>query len=615
MSKDPLDHLTYWKLPNGYMALLDARSSVVDLGDLGLGDGSGRLLFALGAASLDLEWRWEVFRRANDGQVIVQETCADRLGDGGFSAGPDQISAWICPAGFEPTSVDPAALPSTTAITDFVWRGYMSPFPAAFTPPSPGDAPSWTRTPVEGAHAALRCLLQPALAAWAAGSADWFHSPTPPLIDVADVWVAHAASRPDGAARLLFQGVRMAGREIHLVLEIADIGTVTFGPTPQRMKLSGWVRGYDQPAIPGELVCHDVPGWRLRDVSVNVHPRNALGLLRWRWATRTGAGCFEDTAPESPSAVLQRLTSCPTHASTAERATVLTRTNKDTQLVFCEPGDATRALYLDPSHGWPEQPQPHGPVRLPSLGPPAPAETLLDALDAWRRREGWDAGWGLAWYLASVIIDRFNGPAGVVPVVLAHEGLGYYGIRMQLANCSVHKAVGLASTSLGRLTKAGNVETPRGLVEFNVSVLFSDLKIGAERVAIDAFDLMPLCDADHAKCRHAGGAARFALAFRVLAHLALLGGKRVALWNDPQTLSFRPFEDEDFGALGQLGYFEVRGPHPDAPPLIVRGDATTRGYTRVPIDLFAEWQRGQTEGELAWFIATLIGALPAGAAG
>ncbi len=615
MSEEPFDKITYWELPNGDTASFDARTSTVDLDEYDLGPGRARLLYALGVANLDLERRWAVFQRASDGRVIVQETASDCLGECGFSAGPDQLSAWICPVGFEPTAVDLSALQSATAIADFVWRGYLAPFPAAFSVPAPGVASAWMRTPVEGAHAALRCLLQPALMAWASASAEGFYKLESPRVDVADVWVAHAASRPDGAARLLFTGVRLAGRDVHLVLEVADVDAIVFGPIPQRLKISGWVRGYDQPAIPGDLVCHEVPGWRLRDVTITAHPRHALGLLRWRRATRTGDERFDDTTPEQASPTpSQRLSSAPTPDATAERATVHTRTNEVTQLVFREPGDETRAFYLDPDEGWPDHPQTHQAVRLPPLGPPAPAATLLEALDAWRRREGWAAGWGLAWYLASVIVDRFNGLAGVVPVVLCHDGLGYYGIGLQLANCGVHKANGRAGDSLGRLTKAGNVETPRGGVEFNLSVLFSDLKVGAERVAIDAFGLLPLCAPDHSKCRHSAGSARFALAFRVVAHLALLGGERIAIWNDPLTLSFSPFKDEDFEKLGRLGYFEVRGPHPDAPPIIVRGDATTRGYTRIPVDLYAEWQRGQTEGELAWFIATLIGALPAGAA-
>lgn len=65
-------------------------------------------------------------------------------------------------------------------------------------------------------------------------------------------------------------------------------------------------------------------------------------------------------------------------------------------------------------------------------------------------------GWGLAWYLATAIGERFYCSHGIAPSVLVHEGLGHYGMGIGYCGCLVKK-----QESLGRFTMGGNVENWR----------------------------------------------------------------------------------------------------------------------------------------------------------
>ena len=65
-------------------------------------------------------------------------------------------------------------------------------------------------------------------------------------------------------------------------------------------------------------------------------------------------------------------------------------------------------------------------------------------------------GWGLSWYLASEICERFHASHGLAVETLAHDGLGFYGIGMRHLPC---KANGYRDQKeVGRFTIGGDVE-------------------------------------------------------------------------------------------------------------------------------------------------------------
>ena len=48
---------------------------------------------------------------------------------------------------------------------------------------------------------------------------------------------------------------------------------------------------------------------------------------------------------------------------------------------------------------------------------------LHTEFEDWRRRR--DQGWGLAWYLAAEVMERFYASHGIAAVEIEKEGLGY----------------------------------------------------------------------------------------------------------------------------------------------------------------------------------------------
>ena len=61
-------------------------------------------------------------------------------------------------------------------------------------------------------------------------------------------------------------------------------------------------------------------------------------------------------------------------------------------------------------------------------------------------------GWGLAWFLAAEVCERFYRSHGIVPTVIEREGLGYYGIELEELVCRARPE---QHPSLGRFTMAG----------------------------------------------------------------------------------------------------------------------------------------------------------------
>jgi hypothetical protein len=152
----------------------------------------------------------------------------------------------------------------------------------------------------------------------------------------------------------------------------------------------------------------------------------------------------------------------------------------------------------------------------------------------WQRR--YKQGWGLAWYLAAEINDRFYPSHAIRPEVIAHEGLGYYGIAIEQAACCVVNEAG----TLGRFTAVGNVENwvtgspgDHGL-ELIGRAEQGDSPEDLLRDAIRHLHLSISAPAGHYRCRHKRWGASSLLVFR-LATLttALRWNEKVQIWNCP----------------------------------------------------------------------------------
>jgi hypothetical protein len=158
---------------------------------------------------------------------------------------------------------------------------------------------------------------------------------------------------------------------------------------------------------------------------------------------------------------------------------------------------------------------------------------LLENYYYWRRR--YRTGWGLAWYIASELCERFYSSHGIVPLVIAREGLGYYGIGLRQRACRAQGKV-----ELGRLTMSGNVENWETGSPGDHGLKLSDLAEGGKSpdlllgAAIEhmRFSLHPA--PVHSACRHKRWGASFVLSFRLLALLALRWNDKVQIWNDSE---------------------------------------------------------------------------------
>ena len=75
--------------------------------------------------------------------------------------------------------------------------------------------------------------------------------------------------------------------------------------------------------------------------------------------------------------------------------------------------------------------------------------------EQWRTNLRESNEFGLAWFLANEFCKRFYRSHGIVPHVINHEGLGYYGLQLTELACEARPRAG---EPLGRLTMYGNVE-------------------------------------------------------------------------------------------------------------------------------------------------------------
>ncbi len=155
----------------------------------------------------------------------------------------------------------------------------------------------------------------------------------------------------------------------------------------------------------------------------------------------------------------------------------------------------------------------------------------------WRTVKRPEQSWGLAWFLASEFCRRFYASHGLVPWVLTHEGLGYYGITINQLPCSVNPS---SDEALGRFTMGGDVENWRtggpgnhgcNLMDRCASGVPTEQLILA---AISHFNIPPLPAKSHLSCRHKRWGASYELCFEIATLVALqYEPGEIQIWNHP----------------------------------------------------------------------------------
>ena len=155
------------------------------------------------------------------------------------------------------------------------------------------------------------------------------------------------------------------------------------------------------------------------------------------------------------------------------------------------------------------------------------------AFESWRQKKK-EEDWGLAWFLAYQFCRRFYISHGIVPNVIDHEGLGYYGIRLDSLPCQVN---GTKMTQHGRLTMAGNVENWRARSPEDHSLETTDLcargtpteDIVQRAIFHLRFSALPV--KSHLGCRHHRWGASYVMLFEVASILALTYSYNVLICN------------------------------------------------------------------------------------
>ncbi|MBI5443602.1 MAG: hypothetical protein HY900_20635 [Deltaproteobacteria bacterium] len=251
-------------------------------------------------------------------------------------------------------------------------------------------------------------------------------------------------------------------------------------------------------------------------------------------------------------------------------------------------------------------------TKPPAISPlQASAHDLLAAYEAWKRRRRGN-GWGLTWYLAAELCERFYASHGIVPYVQEHEGLGYYGLGIYKVPCPAHGGGQHAEPQqVGRLTKAGDVENwiTGGPGDHGLTLAERASRgemvapMVAEAVRHLAFPVYP--EKSHVGCRHHRWGASYVLLFRLAALLALGHSADVYVANHPDLAGrkCRPF-DPDPDQREHPGYFVLSSTKDRE--VLLRGD----GRVLRPEGEASLWERyvtGEPVAELRRWLASRLG--------
>lgn len=249
------------------------------------------------------------------------------------------------------------------------------------------------------------------------------------------------------------------------------------------------------------------------------------------------------------------------------------------------------------------------------------AHSVAGAFEAYR--VGRQEGWGLAWYLSYELCRRYYVSHGIVPHVLDHEGVGYYGISVDQVACTVNRASGVANAlphgSLGRFTAAGNAENWRTGQPGDHGCNLVERAAAGEplpelvQAALRHLDLDPVASRAHTYCHHKRRGESYVLVFEVAALVALLHEGRVAIWNstlhtlelsrqydpDHAPKAGAAAESPDYFLFDRLGCDQQR-------QLLIRGDGRVilpEGHE----SLWGRYMRGESANGLALWVARLLG--------
>lgn len=166
---------------------------------------------------------------------------------------------------------------------------------------------------------------------------------------------------------------------------------------------------------------------------------------------------------------------------------------------------------------------------------------LTARFECWRINKGPRNSWGLSWFLASEICKRFYASHGIVPWVVAHEGLGYYGITINQLPCAVNLHI---TEPFGRFTMFGDVENwDKGFPGDHKLQLIRDCLNGMPtadlvRSAVKHFAIDPFPSKSHLSCRHKRWGESYVLCFEIATYLALrFEVDELAIWNHPDHIS------------------------------------------------------------------------------
>ena len=155
----------------------------------------------------------------------------------------------------------------------------------------------------------------------------------------------------------------------------------------------------------------------------------------------------------------------------------------------------------------------------------------------WRKIKRPDRSWGLAWFFAYEFCKRYYSSHGIVPWVIEHEGLGYYGITLNQLPCSVNRNV---DEPYGRMTIGGDVEnwqrgSPGDHGLSAIELCFKNVPV--EEIvhkAISHMGIDPIPAISHLHCRHKRWGASYELCFEVATILALkYEQEELEIWNHP----------------------------------------------------------------------------------
>jgi hypothetical protein len=157
--------------------------------------------------------------------------------------------------------------------------------------------------------------------------------------------------------------------------------------------------------------------------------------------------------------------------------------------------------------------------------------------NCWRELKKPQQSWGLAWYLAYEFCRRYYASHGIVPLVITHEGLGYYGIQLDSVPCSIN---GKNPLTYGRMTIGGNVENWRtsspGAHELTEMEMCSR-NVPTEEIvqkAIARMQIEPIPSVSHLNCRHKRWGGAYELCFEIATILALQNDPHeMSIWNHP----------------------------------------------------------------------------------